>query len=73
MYRQGDTAPCIANVKRRLAVFPVSNEFDDLLAQRLRGIQTVHGMRADGVLNVETADAAGVLGLLEERSWAVTR
>ena len=73
IYRQGDRAACIAAIKRRLGVFPVSDQFDDLLAQRIRGIQTIFKIPATGVLDVETADAAGVLGLLEERSWTTAQ
>ena len=66
-YRKGDSAPCIANVKRRLNVFPIDTSYDDLLAQRVRGIQSVFGIPITGALDSETADAAGVSHLLEER------
>ena len=69
MLRQGDQAPCIAAVKRRLQVFPVDMTFDSLLAQRVRGIQLVHGIPTSGVLDAETAEAAGVAHLIEVRSW----
>ena len=69
MYRQGDRAPCLSNIKRRLGVFPVDDMFDDLLAQRVRGIQTVFKIPVTGVLDAETADVAGVAHLLEARSW----
>ena len=66
-YRKGDSAPCIANVKRKLNVFPVDTSFDDLLAQRVRGIQSVFGIPVSGVLDSETAAAAGVSHLMEDR------
>lgn len=69
MYRQGDKALCIADVKRRLAVFPVDHIFDQQLAERVRGIQAVFNIPVTGVLDVETAEAAGVAHLLPERSW----
>lgn len=69
MYRQGDKALCIADVKRRLSVFPVDTEFDQALAERVRGIQMISGIPVTGVLDVETAEAAGVAYLLRERSW----
>lgn len=65
MYRKGMSAPCIANIKRRLHVFPVDKEFDELLAQRIRGVQLVHKIPTTGVLDVETAEACGVADLLE--------
>lgn len=69
MYRLGDKAACIASVKRRLGVSPVDFFFDDLLAQRIRGIQLVHGIPVTGVLDAETAQAAGVGDVMVERSW----
>lgn len=69
MYRPGDRDFCIADVKRRLGVFPVDHEFDQLLAERVRGIQLVSGIPVTGVLDSETAEAAGVSHLLRERSW----
>lgn len=69
MYRMGDIDPCIADVKRRLCVFPVDTRFDDLLAQRVRGIQLVHGIPVSGVLDRETAEAAGVADVVRERVW----
>jgi len=69
MYRQGDRNPCIADVKRCLSVFPVSDEFDASLAERLRGIQLVFGLPVNGVLDAHTAQAAGVLPVFREPSW----
>lgn len=65
MYRKGMSHPCLAAVRRRLNVFPVSHEFDDLLAQRIRGIQLVHGIPVTGLLDAETAEAAGVADVVE--------
>lgn len=70
MYRQGDRAACIADVRRRLGVMPVVPLFDALLAQRIRGIQMVSGIPVTGVLDAETAQAAGVSDLMGERVWA---
>lgn len=68
-YKQGDKDACIADVKRRLSVFPVDSDFDQALAERVRGIQMVSGIPVTGVLDVETAEAAGVAHLLRERAW----
>lgn len=65
MYRKGMSHPCIANIKRRMNVFPVDREFDELLAQRIRGIQLVFKIPITGVLDAETAEACGVADLLE--------
>jgi murein L,D-transpeptidase YcbB/YkuD len=66
MYRLGDRAACIAGVKRKLHVFPVDFDFDQALAERIRGIQLVHGIPTTGVLDEETAQAAGVSSLVKD-------
>lgn len=65
MYRKGMSHPCIANIKRRMHVFPIDREFDELLAQRVRGVQFVHKIPITGVLDEETAQACGVADLME--------
>jgi hypothetical protein len=67
MWRQGDRDPHIAYVKRKLGIFPVDQEFDSSLAQRLRGIQLVYRIPVTGVLDEETSQAAGLV--MKERSW----
>lgn len=39
----GDEHPVVAEVKVRLSVYPVSNMFDNELAQRLRGWRRLRG------------------------------
>ena len=46
----GDSDPVIALVKRRLNVFPDDENFNNLLAQKLRGFQQVRGLFPDGIL-----------------------
>lgn len=67
MWKPGDRDPHIAYVKRKLGIFPVDQEFDSSLAQRIRGIQLMYGIPITGNLDVETSRAAGLV--LKDRSW----
>lgn len=60
LVRPGDTGPHILLVKRRLGVAPFDEVFDDALAQRIRGIQMVFGLRPTGCLDETTLTAAGL-------------
>lgn len=64
--RPGDSDPVLVNVKRRLGVFPLDDQFDDRLAMRVRGLQNVFGLPITGVIDERTAVKAGIEGLVRD-------
>jgi len=56
----GDSDPIIAACKRRLNVFPDTDEYTQEFAQKLRGFQKVHGLYPDGILTDSIIEKLGV-------------
>lgn len=56
----GDSDPIIAACKRKLNVFPLTNEYTDAFAQKLRGYQKIHGLHVDGIITDSLLDLLGV-------------
>ena len=56
----GDCDPVIALCKHKLVVFPITDEFTEAFAQKLRGFQKVHGLHADGILTDSLLNLLGV-------------
>jgi len=46
----GDTHPVIAEVKRRLCVYPDDETFTEALAQRIRGYQRLRDWEVTGLI-----------------------
>lgn len=49
----GDESPAIESVKRKLGLDPVDGVFTPELAQRVRGMQLLHGLEANGLIDHE--------------------
>jgi len=57
----GDVDPRIATCKRKLGVSPVDECFTDALAQRVRGLQMVHGLVPNGLIDDRVFSILGVV------------
>ena len=49
----GDSDPVIEVCAKKLGVVPATEEFSELLAQRIRGLQSLNGLELTGVLDEE--------------------
>lgn len=58
----GQHDPVLAVVKARLGVVPADEEFTEALAQRVRGLQLVHGMKPDGLVDEAILDVLEIPG-----------
>lgn len=56
----GDQHPLVAEACLKLGVFPVSEEFTEVLAQRIRGFQLIHNIWQDGHLDDEVCRLLGI-------------
>lgn len=56
----GDVDPLVAACKRKLGVSPVDEVFSESLAQRVRGIQLVHGLEPNGLIDGSVLSILGV-------------
>lgn len=56
----GDSDPVVAVLKRRLGFVDCSVVVTDALVQRVRGIQLIHGLEPDGVLDDAVLGVVGV-------------
>lgn len=56
----GDSDPRIATCKRKLGVSPVDECFTEPLAQRVRGLQLVHGLEPNGLIDEQVLSILGV-------------
>lgn len=56
----GDSDPVIALCKQKLVVFPITDEYTEAFAQKLRGFQKIHGLPADGIVTDSILDLLGV-------------
>lgn len=53
----GEPHPVVARVREKFGIYPVSEEWDDRVVQRIRGQQFLLGLTPDGVLDQDTIDA----------------
>ena len=56
----GDHDPVISLCKQKLVVFPITDEYTEAFAQKLRGFQKVHGLHPDGIVTDSILDLLGV-------------
>jgi hypothetical protein len=57
----GDQHPVIVQVKTKLGVFPIDDEFTDQLAARIRGWRKLHGEDPDDIfIDAATLQALGL-------------
>lgn len=49
-----DPHPLVQRVREKFAIYPLSQEWDDTVIQRVRGFQALNGLTPDGVLDEET-------------------
>jgi len=48
-----DRDPRIVVIKDRLGIVPSNDEFDERLAQRIRGLQAIHGLEVNSRISEE--------------------
>lgn len=56
----GDDSPLVYRVREKFSLYPLSNEWDDSVIQRIRGFQAVFGLEPDGILDEETVRLMGL-------------
>ena len=50
----GDASPLVYKVREKFSLYPLSEEWDDSVIQRVRGAQLLAGLTPDGVLDEAT-------------------
>jgi murein L,D-transpeptidase YcbB/YkuD len=56
----GDESPVLEAVKRKLGLDPLDGVFTAELAQRVRGLQLLHGMETNGLIDQEFLSLLGL-------------
>lgn len=58
----GDESPVLTDVKRKLGLDPVDAVFTAELAQRVRGMQLLHGLETNGLIDQTILDLLSIEG-----------
>jgi murein L,D-transpeptidase YcbB/YkuD len=56
----GTPHEAVRRVREKYSIYPVSQDWDERVIQRIRGQQVLLGLHPDGVLDQETIDKMGI-------------